>query len=148
MKLLISLVFITFLSVPDGRAQTDQQQLTYIKKVLWPKAYREQDTKLLDKILADEFQMIDSQGNWTTKKDEIQYITEHKASYDSLSYKIRRLEILDGHTAVVSGVGTVISTSENDGTVTTTYHSSNILIKRNGEWKAISSHVSGVKQTN
>jgi hypothetical protein len=39
--------------------------------VEWPRAYREQDVALLDRILADEFQMIDADGNWSTKAEEI-----------------------------------------------------------------------------
>lgn len=36
---------------------------------LWPRAYREQDTELLDRLLDDSFQMIDSEGKRSNKKE-------------------------------------------------------------------------------
>lgn len=40
------------------QATSDEAVLHELKEVLWPRAYFEQDTKLLDRILADEFQRI------------------------------------------------------------------------------------------
>ena len=65
---------------------TDIESLTFLKEVEWPKAYREQDTVLLDRILADEFQMIDASGNWSTKQEELEYIQSHRPSYDSFCF--------------------------------------------------------------
>lgn len=113
-----------------------------MKEVEWPKAYREQDTVLLDRILADEFKMIGSDGEYSNKKDQMDYIREHKPSYDSFRFEIRRLEIFENNTAVVSGTGH-ISGHDSIGNYKLLYQSSNILIKRNGIWKAISSHTSG-----
>ncbi|MDH3243879.1 MAG: nuclear transport factor 2 family protein [Saprospiraceae bacterium] len=128
-----------------GQQGSDREVLTYLKEVEWPKAYREQDTALLDRILASEFQMIDDQGNWYTKQDELEYIKGNKPSYESFRYEIKRLDIFENATAVVSGVGHIRSQDE-EGPYLSTYHSSNVLIKRKGIWKAISSHVSGIKK--
>ena len=146
MKYIILLSCIAFVFTPsESKAQkTDEEQLRYIKEVLWPKSYREQDTVLLDKILADEFAMIDAQGEWTSKRDELDYIKKNKPSYDSFFFEIKRLDIFENGTAVVSGIGHVKGSNEN-GPYDMEYHSSNILIKRKEGWKAISSHVSGVK---
>jgi ketosteroid isomerase-like protein len=59
----------------------------------------------------------------------------------------RRLEIFENGTAVVSGTGRMEGEDEN-GPYKITYQSSNVLIKRQGQWKAIASHVSGVKAVN
>ncbi|MEQ9422921.1 MAG: hypothetical protein RJQ09_00790 [Cyclobacteriaceae bacterium] len=80
------------------------------------------------------------------KKLELEYITEHKSSYDSFIYEIRRLEIFENETAVVSGVGLIYSHAEN-APYQIRYHSSNVLIKRDSRWQAINSHVSGVVRT-
>jgi len=124
--------------------EKDETALRNLKQVDWPKAYREQDTVLLDRILADEFQMIDSDGIPSTKKEELAYIKTHKPAYLSFEYKIARLDLFENNTAVVSGTGT-IRTKDKKGLYDVVYQSSNVLIKRNGEWKAISSHVSGDK---
>jgi hypothetical protein len=128
----------------SSNRDADVAVLTNLKKVLWPKAYREQDTVLLARILADEFQRIDTDGSVSTKKGEINYITNHKPSYLSFDFKIERLDIFENNTAIVSGTGT-IRRKDSNGLYDLTYKSSNVLIKRNGEWKAISSHTSGDK---
>jgi len=116
--------------------------LRHIKEVEWPRAYREQDTVLLDKILADEFKMIGSDGEYSDKAHQIQYIKTHKPNYISFKFQIRRLEIFENGTAVVSGTSTIRRKDEK-GEYDLIYQSSNVLIKRNGVWKAISSHTSG-----
>nr|WP_299071198.1 nuclear transport factor 2 family protein [uncultured Allomuricauda sp.] len=118
----------------------DKEILRNLKEVQWPKAYREQDTILLDAILGDDFQMIDAGGTWSNKSGELEWIKENAVRYDSFHYEIKRLDVLDNGTALICGTGHI----QNDSTKTI-YQSSNILIKRNGMWKAVASHVSGVK---
>ena len=143
--LIISLATIsTYAPAQQTPANTDEQKLRHLKEVEWPKAYREQDTVLLDRILADEFKMIDSDGGYYTKRDELNYIKKNKPTYTSFSFEIKRLEIFENNTAVVSGTGT-IKNKDAQGPYTMTYQSSNVLIKRGGQWKAISSHTSGDK---
>jgi hypothetical protein len=127
--------------------QADETALRQLKEKDWPRSYREQDTALLNKILADEFQMIDDEGNISTKARELDYISKNKPSYDSFHFDITRLEVFENGTAVVSGTGHIKGQNEK-GSYNTIYQSSNILIKRNGQWKAIASHVSGVKENN
>lgn len=146
MKYLLLPLFICFgfITIQAQEHTQDLQTLRFLKEVEWPKAYREQDTVLLDRILAEEFQMIDASGNTYTKKDELEYIKGHKPSYDSFRFEITRLEVFENQTAIVSGIGHIDGADEK-GAYNTTYSSSNILIKRDGLWKAISSHVSGIK---
>lgn len=129
---------------PVSARETDLAELRHIKTVLWPKAYREQDTLLLDRILHDQFQMIDDSGSISTKAEEIAYIRTNKPSYQSFQFEIERLEIFEEQFAVVAGTG-IIRNQTPEGPTETRYRSSNYLIKTNGQWKAISSHVSGVK---
>jgi hypothetical protein len=126
--------------------QADETALRQLKEKDWPRSYREQDTALLNKILADEFQMIDNEGNISTKALELDYISKNKPSYDSFYFDIKRLEVFENGTAVVSGTGHINGKNEK-GIYNTVYQSSNILIKRDGRWKAIASHVSGVKES-
>jgi hypothetical protein len=123
----------------------DEEQLKHLKTVEWPRAYREQDTVLLDRILAEEFQFIDESGTVTTKRDELDYIKKHKPDYTSFVFTISRLEVFENGTAIVSGTGRVKGVDMEGRQYTYTYTSSNVLIKRAGQWKAIGSHVSGVK---
>lgn len=129
----------------EGRAD-DAAALRHLKQVLWPQAYRTQDTALLDRILADEFRSIDADGGWTSKQKALDYIRANRPSYDSLTFEITRLDIFENGTAIVAGTGTVRGTDA-EGKYVTRYQSTNVLIKRKGKWRAIASHVSGVKRT-
>ncbi|MEZ4809990.1 MAG: nuclear transport factor 2 family protein [Allomuricauda sp.] len=147
---LISLGLLTLLScetktdvplVSTIDIEEDQQTLRHLKEVQWPKAYREQDTILLAAILGDDFQMIDDTGNWSNKPKELAWIKQHAMQHDSFYYEIKRLDVLPNGTAMICGTGHII----NDSTETT-YQSSNVMVKREGQWKAIASHVSGIKK--
>lgn len=124
---------------------TDEAALRELKEVLWPKAYFEQDTKLLDRILAPEFQMVDGDGNWSAKADELAWLSKNKPAYDSLVFSIRRLDIFENGTAIAAGTGTIRG-SDDEGPYVAEYQSTNVLIKRDGQWRAIASHVSGYKK--
>lgn len=126
--------------------EADKKVLRHMKEVDWPKAYREQDTKLLDRILAAEFQMIDNAGEWSNKAKEMEYIKANRPSYDSFRFEINRLDVFENGTAIVAGTGH-IEGNDRDGAYRMTYQSSNVLIKRGGLWKAVASHVSGIRRT-
>jgi len=144
--MLLSIVVLFFACNTDGRnviqsaTNSDMEILRHLKQIDWPKAYAKQDTILLDKILGDDFRMIDQSGNWFTKKDELDWIKKNAIKNDSFRYEIKRFEILDNGTAIICGTGHIQKDS-----IKSIYQSSNVLVKREGEWKAILSHVSGVR---
>ena len=123
----------------------DEATLRKLKTELWPKAYSQQDTALLNEILHDNFQLVDDNGDTYSKMDELEYISNYGPSYTSFVFEILRLETFDNGTAMVSGKGTMKGVDD-QGAYITTYKSSNTLIKVEGQWKAINSHVSGVKE--
>lgn len=144
--LLLSIVILAVscdCTQPDQTTVSDKEidELHYLKEVQWPKAYREQDTVLLDRILADEFQFITSDGSYSTKGQELEWIKNNEFAYDSFYFEIKVVKHFENGTAIVAGTGHILV-----DTTETIYESSNILIRRDGRWQAISSHVSGVKE--
>ena len=126
----------------------DAAKLREIKEVSWPKAYREGDVALLDKILATEFQMVDDSGTISNKREELDYVSKNRPSYKSFRYEITRLDVFENRTAVVSGTGRLEFDATNKAKAhSIEYKSSNIFIERDGRWQAIASHVSGIKKT-
>jgi len=126
----------------------DAAKLREIKEVLWPKAYREGDAVLLDKILAQEFQMVDAAGTVSTKPEEVDYVRKNRPSYKSFRFEITRLEVFENRTAVVSGTGRLeFDATSKEKAHSIQYKSSNIFLERDGRWQAIASHVSGMKKT-
>jgi hypothetical protein len=128
-------------NVAAGSIEDDKKTLRYVKEVLWPKSYREQDTTLLGQILHADFQMIDADGNLSNKAAELEWVQHNPWQVDSFRYDIQRLEVWPNGTAVVSGTGHMLSDS-----LESVYWSSNVFIQADGTWRAISSHVSGVKE--
>ena len=127
-----------------GRAR-DSAALVTLKERDWPRAYRTQDAALLDRILADEFQVIRDDGERSTKRDELEYVRTTPPAYDSLVFRIERLDILENGTAIVAGTGLVHA--RRDGRpVRTEYKSTNVLIRRAGRWQAVASHTSGSRE--
>jgi hypothetical protein len=128
---------------PD--ASEDELLLKKFKLEDWPRAYREQDTELLGRMLASSFQIIDGSGTWFSKEQELAWLAKNKWANDGFVYEIKRLDIYGGDTAIVAGEGRVTFKTGQRPRVAI-YQSSNVLVKENGEWRAVSSHVSGEKE--
>jgi hypothetical protein len=128
-KLALICIFFPAVALSD-----DYEVLRNFKTVLWPQAYRTQDVELLDRLLHDSFEMIDDEGNRSTKQEELEYIRNNQWDPGSFEYRIERLQIYQGSFAVIDGTGVA---------ETYTYKSSNFLVKEDGVWRAIASHVSG-----
>ncbi len=151
-RAIYGIFFLLFIGAITGIAQglqkeneSDNDFLRRLKETEWPKAYREQNPTLLDTILADDFQVINNDGAWSDKVNELERVRATRPSYDKFRFEIKRLEVYDNGTAIIAGTGHG-SGRDREGRYTFEYQSSNILIKRNGQWKAIASHVSGYKR--
>lgn len=145
MKTLVTILLV-FTALAGSTQPSDTALLRQLKTVDWPTAYREGDTTLLARLLADEFQSIDAAGEVSTKRAELEYIKSNRPTYSSFVYTINRLDVFENGTAIVSGTGVMKGTGK-DGPYTVSYQSSNVFIKRGGRWQAVASHVSGVKRT-
>lgn len=134
-RVLVSLILLLMFA---GARADDVETLRHFKTVLWPQAYRTQDVALLDELLHDTFEMIDDEGNRSTKEKELEYIASNKWDPGNFEYRIERLRIYQDAFAVIDGTGIA------DGY---TYKSSNFLVKEDGRWQAIASHVSAYRET-
>src|SRR5215203_5508430 len=90
----LTLFNLSMFGQDSNSRESDEKALRYLKEIEWPKAYREQDTALLDRILSDEFQMIGSDGEWSNKKEQLKYIASHKPTYESFRLKFIDLKFL------------------------------------------------------
>lgn len=122
----------------------DAEQLTRLKQDLWPEAYREHEVELLDSILDDSFILVDAQGNWTNKQQELAFLPDYNWPHSRFEYRIKRLELISDDAAIVAGEGMAQGTEES-GPYCLRYQSSNVLVRRSQGWKAVLSHVSGVE---
>jgi hypothetical protein len=132
----LAVAWLAFAVTPT-LADDDDRTLRHFKTVLWPQAYRMQDVELLDRLLHPSFQLIDDQGRRSTKAGELEWLANNAWNPGSFEYRIERLDIYDGQWAVIDGRGVAEKYS---------YMSSNVLIKVNGDWQAVASHVSGYEE--
>ena len=138
-KLILALGITLVLAGPPAGAnpdKSDEETLRHFKTVLWPQAYRTQDVKLLDRLLHDSFEMINGQGERSTKAKELDFIANNVWDPGTFEFRIERLQIYQDRFAVVDGTGVAEKY---------TYKSSNFFVKEDGVWRAIASHVSGRK---
>jgi Domain of unknown function (DUF4440) len=148
MKQCISFCLLFFVGTFTCLAQSkdaDIKSLTHLREVEWPQAYKTQDTTLLNKILASEFQGIDAAGIVTNKQRELNYIKKHKPDYSSFQFTVIRLDIFENGSAIVAGTGTVKGIGK-EGNYVMTYQSSNFFVKRDNRWQAVGAHISGVSR--
>ena len=123
----------------------DEAVIRKFKTQDWPRAYRNQDTALLDRMLADTFVAVNGDGVWSTKRQELERLRTTPWRNDGFTFTIKRLDIYGGHTAVVAGEG-LVRFETGDRPRQVRYQSSNILVKEDGVWRAVASHVSGSKE--
>ena len=77
-------------------------------------------------------------------REELDYLkTAGHVTYESFDYTIERLRVY-GQTALVAGTGRSRGRTKK-GTFGTTYHSTNVFVRREGRWQAVASHLSGIK---
>jgi hypothetical protein len=126
-------------------SEEDESTLRTLHTVLWTQAYSEQDTSLLNQLLHENFQLIDDNGDKYSKADEMTYVAENGPSYDEFEFEVNRIDIFDNGTAMIYGTG-IMKGVEGAEAYITKYQSSTALVKEKGAWRAISSHVSGVKE--
>ena len=131
------LLLFALLPASASADPSDEETLRHFKTVLWPQAYRTQDVELLGTLLHDSFQMIDDQGNRSTKEKELAWVAENEWNPGTFEYRIERLDIYDGNWAIIDGTGIAEKYR---------YKSSNVLIKEDGRWQAVASHVSGYEE--
>lgn len=134
----VTLLVLVLVCTSPAAGSDDEATLRHFKTVLWPQAYRTQDVELLDTLLHDSFQMLRASGERSTKQKEIDAIRAEPWNPGRFEYRIERLQIYDGRFAVIDGVGIAERYR---------YVSSNYLIKEDGRWQAIGSHVSGYRRT-
>ena len=92
--------------------------------------------ELLDELLHESFEMVDADGNRSTKRNELDELAGTEWDPGEFEYRIERLSLYDGRFAIITGEGVASSYR---------YRSSNVLMKDADRWRAVASHVSGVR---
>ena len=129
--------------------EADIATLTEKKIVIWPKLYAERDADGLDAFLGDEFVVLNPDGTKRTKADELKFLRETPPDDEESDflYTIDDIVFPTDDMAIIYGHGDSTRETEDGEPCHHNYWSSNTLVRREGEWKAVFSHVSGVTCT-
>jgi len=127
-------------------ATSDSSVAAQLKQIEndWSAAQKARDTKKLEEILADQWVGI---GPDAKTSDKAKAIEDVKAPGNSLdSYEMGPMQVrVFGNTAIVIGSDT--EKSKDSGKDTSgKYVWTDVFIKQNGKWKAISSHSTKVPE--
>jgi hypothetical protein len=123
----------------------DEATLRQLKLEAWPGFYQRQDVEGLGRFLAPGFEVIGADGKATGREEELRWLAANPWRAEGFRYTIARVSCPVPGTAIVTGEGRSIRRAA-DGTPTEhRYTSSNVLVKRDGTWRAVLSHVSGVR---
>ena len=103
----------------------------------WTDAGVKKDTATLDRILADDWVGIDSEGKAETKTQSLERIKSPDSTTDSATVAEMKVRIF-GNTAVVTGINVEKSQAKGKDT-SGRYVWTDVFVKRNGRWQAVAS---------
>ncbi len=122
----------------------DVRALTRAKVETWRRFYQLQNAEGLRRFLADDFIVIDDEGNVSTKDAEVAWLARNawKGPLD-FRYVIDRISFLGPDAAIVVGHGSGTRIGEDSVSCIETYRSSNVFRRIGGVWRPAMSHISG-----
>ena len=138
--LLLSAISLSQLCAADAARSSEEEQLKKIEQD-WADAYVKRDTAFVQRITADDFAFVGPDGN-VVKKDE--YVKSMTGDTVFTEFKLENLNVRTyGNAAVVIGTCTIKAKAK-DEDESGQYSFTDVFVKQNGEWKAVSGHVTPV----
>ena len=149
MKTRLSCIFLLLLALiglsqaADSGRSADEQQIRKIEQE-WLEAIVKRDAAYLEKIEAPDFMVTGPSGRTLDKKADIKDTTSGATNFQSM--KIERLKVrLYGDTAIANGIAQVKATT-NGKDETGTYAWTDVFVKMEGAWRAVSGQVTAVAE--
>ena len=145
MKTATLVAFVAVLACRFSLAQTptEQEVLQFEREAC--KAFLDADVAALERVLTPEFTLTLSNGEVSTRADEINELHSGKVHYNVFENYDMLARLYGDETAVVLGKTRVKGTADGkpfDRIVRFT----DTLIKRNGHWQLVAGHVSRIEK--
>ena len=124
----------------ESNRPTPEQHLAKLEQD-WADSYLKRDPSFAQRITTNDFNFVDSSGVMMNKADYIKSIAGNTVF---TAFTIDQIKVrLHGDAAVVTGVATInAKTGEKDESGK--YAFTDIFVKQNGEWKAVSGQVTAI----
>jgi len=111
-------------------------------EIEWGEAFERRDFVTLDRIMADEYILTDPLGNVRDKAESMAAIATNEVHFESTTSDNVKVRI-NGDTAVVTGRSTFRGRYRG-WSMAGRYQYTDVLVKRNGSWLAVSSHITAL----
>ena len=108
----------------------------------WGDAFEQRDFAALDRIMGDEYILTDPLGNVRGKAESLAALATNEVRFDSTRSDNVNVHI-NGDTAVVTGRSTFRGRYRG-WSMAGKYQYTDVLVKRSGSWRAMSSHITAV----
>lgn len=108
----------------------------------WGDAFEQRDFAALDRIMADEYILTDPLGNVRNKAESIAAIATNEVLFESTKSDDIKVRI-NGDTAIVTARSTFRGRYKG-WSMAGRYQYTDVLVKRDGSWQAVSSHITAV----
>ena len=108
----------------------------------WGDAFEQRDFAALDRIMADEYILTDPLGNVRNKAESIAAIATNEVLFESTKSDDIKVRI-NGDTAIVTARSTFRGRYRG-WSMAGRYQYTDVLVKRDGSWQAVSSHITAV----
>jgi ketosteroid isomerase-like protein len=146
MKGLFGLAMILALAVPAAFAQkpTAAEQELFTLERNWSQAAVTRDAVALPSFYADEYIFTNSDGEVSTRTEEIANITTGMFKLRSFRYDDMKVRFY-GNVAIVTGKNTIAGFWDDvKKDVSGPYRFTDVFVKRNGQWRCVVSQSSRV----
>ena len=110
----------------------------------WANALKTNDAKTLERIMADDFITTNVDGSVNSKEQEIAPLRSPGLQFDTASLQNVGITLY-GTTAIVRGTG-IFTGKSKWGTFSSRERFTDVFLKRNGTWQAVSSHSSVLRK--
>jgi ketosteroid isomerase-like protein len=124
----------------DRKSKSEKEVLKIEKE--WADAILRLDTKTIDRLEADEWTIIDPSGKLSTKAEDLNNLRSGKLKFQSFQNEEMKVKV-HGKTAIVTGLSTIQGTSDGND-ITGHYRFTDVLVKKDGTWRAVATQVTRV----
>ena len=138
MKRILGMVFTGLLLTTPGWAQTGtaEQELMNLERQ-WKDSVVKRDIGALQRLYADDYISVDSEGAVWNKAEDIEIDTSGQFRLES--YRLEDMKVrLYGDTAVVTGRGAFTGSIDAHNKSSSQFRFSDVFVKRNGQWRCVS----------
>lgn len=128
-------------AISNSTISSEEDEVRRVE-IEWGEAFERRDFATLDRIMADEYILTDPLGNVRGKAEGLAALETNEVLFESTKSDNVKVRI-NGDTAVVTGRSTFKGRYKG-WSMAGQYQYTDVLVKRNGSWQAVSSHITAV----